>query len=492
MKINFSLSLKLTLIILSTSVCIIVASTYITVNEQTRFFENAYSEKATALAQALDASIGSRNELEDKEKIHDYILKFIYTNKEDVLRISINLPENDELKVAVSSDSESEGFLSSQDNYISYEKDISISIPSHTDNSHTLTVITPLHISGQTIGTYEMLLSMDKAYASLNTHLTNIITTSIILLFILIITSTYLLRKIIVKPVTIFMDAANKIGEGKLDTKINIKSHDELGKLAKSFNKMAKDLKKSKAETEKYDKMLEEMLDQREEFINQLGHDLKNPLTPIVGLLPIISGEIKDPDIKKHLQVVMANVEYMRNLITKTLQLARLRSTDIKFDIENMNLNEEINNILKTKNMLLREKEIEVKNKVDEKIMVKADKLRFRELFENLVSNAIKYTPKGGEAVTIDAKKEKRHIEVSVKDTGIGINKRQIKRVFDEFYKADKSRHELESSGLGLSICKRIVEKHGGHIWVESKGLGKGSTFYFTLETGEIKKEKMN
>ena len=190
----------------------------------------------------------------------EYVSK-IYTNKEDVLKISINLPENDELKVSVSSDSESEGFLSSQDNYISYEKDISISIPSHTDNSHTLTVITPLHISGQTIGTYEMLLSMDKAYGSLNTHLTNIVTTSIILLFILIITSTYLLRRIIVKPVTTFMDAANKIGEGKLDTKINIKSHDELGKLAKSFNKMAKDLKKSKAETEKYDKMLEEMLE---------------------------------------------------------------------------------------------------------------------------------------------------------------------------------------------------------------------------------------
>jgi len=120
--------------------------------------------------------------------------------------------------------------------------------------------------------------------------------------------------------------------------------------------------------------------------------------------------------------------------------------------------------------------------------MVKADKLRFRELFENLASNAIKYTPKGGETVTIDAKKEKKHVEVSVKDTGIGMNKRQIKRVFDEFYKADRSRHELESSGLGLSICKRIVEKHGGKIWVESKGLGKGSTFYFTLESGEMEK----
>ena len=184
----------------------------------------------------------------------------------------------------------------------------------------------------------------------------------------------------------------------------------------------------------------------------------------------------------------MTNVEYMRNLITKTLQLARLRSTDIEFDMETVSLRKEINNILKTQNISLKEKKIEAQNNVDEKIMVKADRLRFRELIENLISNAIKYTPKGRGNIAIDAKRIRKNIEISVKDTGIGMNKRQVERVFEEFYKADKSRHELDSSGLGLSICKRIVEKHGGKIWVESKGLEEGSTFYFTLEEGEIEK----
>ena len=77
-------------------------------------------------------------------------------------------------------------------------------------------------------------------------------------------------------------------------------------------------------------------------------------------------------------------------------------------------------------------------------------------------------------------------IQVSIQDTGIGMTEEQIKKVFDEFYKADISTHELHSSGLGLSICKRIVEKHGGKIWVESPGPGKGSIFYFTLKKGKM------
>jgi signal transduction histidine kinase len=74
-------------------------------------------------------------------------------------------------------------------------------------------------------------------------------------------------------------------------------------------------------------------------------------------------------------------------------------------------------------------------------------------------------------------------IVVSVKDTGIGLESDQIQHIFDEFYKVDYARHDLQSTGLGLSICKRIVEKHGGRIWVESQGKGKGSTFFFTLKT---------
>jgi signal transduction histidine kinase len=109
------------------------------------------------------------------------------------------------------------------------------------------------------------------------------------------------------------------------------------------------------------------------------------------------------------------------------------------------------------------------------------DKTRFEELFENIITNAIKYTKNIKGIITIDAKEEKDSIVISVNDNGIGLTESQMNHIFDEFYKVDQARHDLSSHGLGLSICKRIIEKHGGRIWVESQGLGKGSTFYFTL-----------
>ena len=92
--------------------------------------------------------------------------------------------------------------------------------------------------------------------------------------------------------------------------------------------------------------------------------------------------------------------------------------------------------------------------------------------------------------ISINANKQQDIVTISVKDNGIGMTKEQLDRIFDEFYMADESRRKKDSSGLGLPISKRIVEKHGGKIWVESPGPGKGSTFFFTLKTGKANKDK--
>jgi signal transduction histidine kinase len=92
----------------------------------------------------------------------------------------------------------------------------------------------------------------------------------------------------------------------------------------------------------------------------------------------------------------------------------------------------------------------------------------------------------------INAKQDDTSVVVSIKDTGIGMSDQQLKKIFNEFYKADSSRHDFDSSGLGLSICKRIVEKHNGKIWAESEGLGKGSTFYFTVPKSKLKNENVS
>ena len=572
MKIKFSLSLKLTLIVVLISAIVLFTTTYLNIMQQTSFFENAYSEKATALAQALDASLRSRDELEDKENLLGYILKFIYLNTE-ISKMRINLLDNQGgLKVAVSSDLDSIGDPSSSYHYLSYEKDDVYRIPNNVGDSHTLTVITPIHLSGQIVGTYEVVLSMNRAYATLDTQVRNLVMLYIIGLFLLVINFLYSLRKIIVEPIITFRDATKKIGKGDLDTQIKIDSRDELGDLAKAFNDMTDDLKQSRAEIEGYSKKLEKkvherteelerskeelrmkvealennktamlnimldlkktiadlekarkyinkqnmelktaqeelsslnkelerkvkertveverLLKQKDEFIGQLGHDLKNPLTPLVGLLPMLKEREEDPKTKEHLGVIIRNVEYMRDLVIKTLQLARINSPRTTFAIKDINLLEGINNVLESQKMLLKENNVVVENKINEDIFVKADRLRLEELIGNLFTNAIKYTVDSNGKIVVDAHEKEGIVTVSMKDTGIGMTEEQLNCIFDEFYKADESRHEMDSSGLGLAICKRIVEKLGGKIWAVSTGKGKGSTFYFTLKSSNEK-----
>jgi signal transduction histidine kinase len=221
-------------------------------------------------------------------------------------------------------------------------------------------------------------------------------------------------------------------------------------------------------------------LKQKDEFINQLSHDLKSPLNPLTILIPILEKQETDPKKIEILQVLKRNVEYMRNIAIKTLQLAKLNSPKTKFSLEKIDLKDEVQRIIQNKKTLFNSKNLEIKNNIIKKILVKADKLRLEELFSNLFENSVRYSNDKG-LIIIDTKKESDFVKISIKDNGIGMTKDQLKHAFEEFYKADTSRHDFESSGLGLSICKKIVERHNGKIWLESQGLGKGTTVLFTI-----------
>ena len=251
------------------------------------------------------------------------------------------------------------------------------------------------------------------------------------------------------------------------------------------------DLRRYQSELERLNKNLEnevkrrteyiqKLLDQKNDFIKQLGHDLKTPLTPILSLLPLIRERVEDEDIRKLIDVVLRNANYMKNLVTETLKLAKLNSPDIKFDIEKVKLSDVVEESIKESETIMKQKNIQPVNRIDEDIFVEADRLRLKEVLTNLISNSVKYTPEGGK-IEFLARPDGKNIVVEVKDTGIGLEGDQKQKIFDEFYKADESRHDLESSGLGLSICKKIIEKHGGKIWAESEGIGKGTSLYFTL-----------
>ena len=230
---------------------------------------------------------------------------------------------------------------------------------------------------------------------------------------------------------------------------------------------------------------VEKLLKQKDEFINQLGHDLKTPLTPLNILIPIVKEQEKDPKLQELLVVISNNVEYMKNLVIKTLELARLNSPTTNFELQDIDLSLHLSDFLKMERILILDKHVIFENSIPKDTVVTADPLQIREIFTNLISNAVKYSQDNDVKITFNAEQQNDFTIVSVTDTGIGLEKTQIPHVFDEFYKVDYSRHDLQSIGLGLSICKRIVEKQGGKIWVESPGKGKGSTFFFTLKSSK-------
>jgi signal transduction histidine kinase len=324
-----------------------------------------------------------------------------------------------------------------------------------------------------------------------------------------------------------------------LGYEVKIKSKDEIGELATAFNKMSADLKVSRDHLEEYSKNLEKLvaertkeleektihleqinqdllvareelknlnkdlekrvqkrtkevetlLKQKDEFITQLGHDLKNPLGPLINLIPLLEEDETDVTKKEMLTVLNRNAYYMKNLVVKTLELAVLNSPNTKFSIETLNLFEEVTQIIENKKILFEECDTKISNNIGHNLSIKADRLRFEEVLTNIFENSIKYCQENCK-ITINAEKVKEHVTISITDNGIGMSEEQIERIFDEFYKADSARHDIQSTGLGMSICKRIIEKQGGRIWVESPGPGKGTIVFFTLPVGSLQNKK--
>jgi len=496
-QIRYSVSLKLTLIVALLSILIILSISiinfYIQLEREKSQNELESQKKFLGFVEYhsvfknIDDYLTSNGNLNDTDDLQSYITDLRTEINENgsiyfrISRINIYKFSENKLQIYASTQENNIGSVSkSKFNNESFQK--GESIYKIDEEEYILTIFSPIIISNKIVGTYEIDIFMPCDCTSHEEQIKTIILVSFIGIILLIVSILFLLKKIIVNPIIDFKNKSEKIAKGYLDTKIDINSNDEIGELANAFNKMVKSLEESRGEIEYYNKILQQLLEQKDKFIGQLGHDLKNPLQPIVGLLPILIDQEKDPKKKETLKVMNQNVEYMKDLIIDTLKLARLRTDNIEFDFEKLNLKSEIRKILSSQTINLIEKNIRIENRVDESINVWADKLRLSEIFQNLISNSVKYMPNGGGLITISTEKENGMVKVIIRDTGIGMTREQLNNIFNEFYKKDTSTSDYHSTGLGLAITKRIVEKHGGKIWAESPGPGKGSTFYFTLK----------
>lgn len=226
---------------------------------------------------------------------------------------------------------------------------------------------------------------------------------------------------------------------------------------------------------------IEDLLKQKDEFIQIIGHDLKTPLTPLVAILPYIRKKMTDHELCELLDNSIEDVSTIRKLVTTILDLAQMNSLYMISDIQEIRIREMIDQIISDNAYLIHQKSLKVTNKIPDECLVYMSPMHFETVLGNLIGNAIKYSFIDGN-VTIKAIDQEDSIILSIKDEGIGIEPEHISRVFDEFYRADNSRHERGSHGLGLAIAKRVAEMYHGIITVESDGAGKGSVFYLQLK----------
>ncbi|CAM3808603.1 cell wall metabolism sensor histidine kinase WalK [Alkalicoccus chagannorensis] len=231
----------------------------------------------------------------------------------------------------------------------------------------------------------------------------------------------------------------------------------------------------------------ERIEEERREFVANVSHELRTPLTSMKSYLEALSdGAIEDPDIAPQFLEVTANeTDRMIRLVNDLLQLSKMDGRESAMHMTDIEPTQLVNHVIDRFEMFTDNSKIQFKRRVPESApTVQGDRDKLTQLLDNIISNAVKYSPEGG-TITISLKVEQNRIVTSIRDEGVGIPKENLHHVFDRFYRVDKARsRNLGGTGLGLAIAREIAVAHGGTIWVSSEW-GRGTTFSFSLPTAQ-------
>jgi signal transduction histidine kinase len=271
-----------------------------------------------------------------------------------------------------------------------------------------------------------------------------------------------------------------EIAEGDFSGRLDVPNRDELGSLARNVNRMNDELRRLYGE-------LETASRHKSEFLANMSHELRTPLNAIIGCSQVLRerlfGEVNEKQ-EEYLDDILSSGNHLLSLINDVLDLSKVEAGQIELDRTDFSLREAIERGV----VMVRERaskngvgvSLELAPDVD---VVNGDERRLRQVVFNLLSNAVKFTPDGG-SIVVASERVDGVVRVSVTDTGPGIADADQERIFGEFQQTELGVKQREGTGLGLALSRRLVELHGGRIWVESE-LGRGSRFVFTLPNGK-------
>ncbi|GAE32793.1 cell wall metabolism sensor histidine kinase WalK [Alkalihalobacillus hemicellulosilyticus] len=228
----------------------------------------------------------------------------------------------------------------------------------------------------------------------------------------------------------------------------------------------------------------EEKIEQdRREFVANVSHELRTPLTTMKSYLEALEdGALADPEIApRFLNVTQNETDRMIRLVKDLLQLSKIDSDDYQLNLETVEMNRYLDETIERFEMIASDKNIDFHRKLNKKsIYAKIDRDKMTQVLDNIISNAMKYSPEGG-TVKIRLLLQGKNIRLSISDQGMGIPRESQTKIFERFYRVDKARaRSVGGTGLGLAIAKELIQAHGGHIWAQSE-YGKGTTIFITL-----------
>lgn len=315
----------------------------------------------------------------------------------------------------------------------------------------------------EVIGAVLILANIDDIYKNLDDMTNqNSLLSLITSLFIGLL--SFLTSSFITRPLKVLMKFVQKITNGQLDQKVDVKGKDEIAELGSAFNHMAEQLQR-----------LEQS---RQEFVSNVSHELKTPLSSIKVLTEslIFQEDVPVEMYKEFFVDINSEVDRLNNIISDLLTLVRLDQREIPMNITSVNLNDLTQAILKRLLPLSKKKDIKLIYESHKDVVAEVDEVKLTLALSNLIENSIKYTPDGGE-VKVTTQSDLQDVFIIVQDTGIGIAKEEQAKIFERFYRTDKTRNrQTGGTGLGLSITYKTIIMHNGSIQVESEE-GKGSTF---------------
>ncbi len=274
--------------------------------------------------------------------------------------------------------------------------------------------------------------------------------------------------RMVTRPIGELSEGIARMGKGDLSSRVRVRGKNEFAQLASAFNSMSE--------------RLEQLDKSRNQFVSNASHELKTPLSTMKILLEtLIYQEGFDPEIQKEfLNDINKEIDRLNGIVSDLLTLVHIDSGGMKLNMAEIHLRDLLTEQVKRLSPLARERGIELDCTIRDSIDTTGDMLKLQQVIYNVIDNAIKYTPRGGEVRTELSRSGKRAC-IRVSDTGIGIPKDDLPHIFDRFYRVDKARsRETGGTGLGLSIVKQIVLLHGGDITATSEE-NKGTTFVIEL-----------